>query len=135
MDTYDIEPEMPFKPSSLETIDYALFEWLNEVMDIHCTTNEGWKKVPVIWVLGERSGQRSERIRTKSGLVSFPLITIERKSVAKDPGFKGVYYGNIDPIGNPKGGSITIARRIKGTKTHNFLNASSAKRFGVNGVV
>ena len=55
--------------------------------------------------------------------------------MAKDPGFKGVYYGNIDPIGNPKGGSITIARRIKGDKTQNFLNASSAKQFGVNGVV
>lgn len=135
MDTYDIKPELPFKPSTMETIDYALYDWLDNEMDIHCTTNEGWKKVPIIWVLGERSGQRSERIRTRSGLVSFPVITIERKSVSKDPSFKGVYYGNIDPIGNPKGGSITIARRIKGDKTQNFLNAESAKRFGVDGVV
>ena len=127
--------DLPFKPSSLETIDHSLYEWLDEKMDIHCTTNEGWKKVPVIWVLGERSGQRSERIRAKSGLVSFPLITIERASVAKDPSFKGMYYGNIDPISNPNAGSITIRRRIKQDKTQNFLNADSAKRFGVGGIV
>ena len=127
--------DLPLKPSSLETIDFSLYEWLNDKMDIHCTTNEGWKKVPVVWVIGERSGQRADGIRTKSGMISFPLITIERVSVAKDPSFKGMYYGNIDPISNPKGGSITIRRRVKQDKTQNFLNADSARRFGVDGVV
>ena len=135
MDTYELKPQLPFKPSSLETIDYALFEWLDTELDVHCSTNEGWKKVPVVWVIGERSGQRADNIRTKSGLITFPVITIERKSVSKDPSFKEMYYGNLDPISYPKGGSITIARRIRGDKTQNFLNASSAKRFGVDGVV
>ena len=32
---------MSFKPSSIETIDYALFDWLNDTLDISCTTNKG----------------------------------------------------------------------------------------------
>jgi hypothetical protein len=135
MDNYDVKPELPFKPSTLETIDYALYEWLENEMDVHCTTNEGWKKVPVIWVIGERAGQRADGIRNRSGLIKFPLITIERTTVTKDPNFKGVYYGNVDPLSKDKGGSITIARRVQPEKTQNFLNADSAKRFGVDGVV
>ena len=135
METYEEKPQLPFKPSSLETIDYALYEWLNDLMDLHCTTNEGWKKVPVTWVAGERSGQRAKQIRSRTGAISFPIITIERTSVSKDPTFKGIYYGNLDPISFPKGGSVKIARRIKQDKTANFLNAESARRFGVAGVV
>jgi hypothetical protein len=135
MDTYEEKPTLPFKPSSLETIDYALFEWLNDTMNINCTTNDGWKKVPVTWVAGERSGQRANQIRARSGAIAFPIITIERTGVSKDPTFKGVYYGNLDPISFPKGGSVKIARRIKQSKTANFLNADAARRFGANGVV
>ena len=131
----EIRPILPYKPSTLETIDYALYEWLNEEMDIYCTTNEGFKKVPIIWVSGERSGLRANNIRTRSGMLKFPLITIERKSVVKDLTKKGYFYGNIDPISFPKGGSITIERRIQPEKTRNFLNADSAKRFGANGNV
>jgi len=131
----EIKPILPYKPSTLETIDYAIYEWLNGEMDIYCTTNEGFKKVPIIWVSGERSGLRANNIRTRSGMLKFPLITIERKSVIKDPSKKGYFYGNVDPISFPKGGSITIQRRIQPEKTKNFLNADSAKGFGVNNVV
>jgi len=131
----ETKPILPYKPSTLETIDYSMFEWLNENMDLFCSTNEGWKKVPCIWVAGERSGQRANSIRTRSGMLNFPMITIERSSITKDPAKKGYFYGNVDPISYPKGGSITIERRINPGKTANFLNASSAKRFGVNGVV
>ena len=129
------KPILPYTPSSLETVDYAMFDWLNETMDVFCTTNEGWKKVPCIWVAGERSGQRANQIRTRSGMLTFPLITLERTSVNKDLGKKGVFYGNIPPVPDYKGGSILIARQIKQDKTANFLNADSARRFGVNGVV
>ena len=40
--------------SSLEDFDYAVFNWLNETLDLHAKTNKGWKKVPVIWVAGEK---------------------------------------------------------------------------------
>lgn len=129
------KPILPYEPSSLETIDFAMFEWLDGEMDVFCTTNEGWQKVPCIWVTGERSGQRANQVRTRSGILNFPIITIERTSIAKDLGKKGVFFGNIPPVPGYKGGSITIARVIKQNKTANFLNADSARRYGVNGVV
>ena len=107
------KPILPYEPSSLETVDHAMFEWLNEVMNIYCSTNEGWKKVPCVWVSGERSGQRANQVRTRSGLLTFPIITMERVSVTKDLNKKGPFYGNIMPVRDAKGGSITIARRIK----------------------
>jgi hypothetical protein len=129
------EPILPYTPSSLETVDYAMFDWLNEAMNIYCSTNEGWQKIPCIWVSGERSGQRANQIRTRSGLLDFPLITIERGSITKDLGKKGVFWGNIPKMPGSQGGSITIAREIQQDKTANFLNATSARRYGVNGVV
>ena len=45
-------------PSSLETIDAAVVDYVNKSMDLFSTTNKGWKKVPVLWVAPERSFQR-----------------------------------------------------------------------------
>jgi len=129
------KPIQPYTPSSLETVDFAMFEWLNDTMNIFCTTNEGWQKVPCVWVTGERSGQRANQIRNRSGMLDFPLITMERSSIIKDLGKKGVFFGNIPPVPDYKGGSILIARQIKQDKTANFLNADSARRYGVNGSV
>jgi hypothetical protein len=129
------DPILPYTPSSLETIDYAMFNWLNDTMNLFCTTNQGWQKIPCIWVSGERSGQRANQIRTRSGLLDFPLITIERTTVTKDLGKKGAFWANIPAMPGIQGGSITIARQIQQDKTANFLNATSARRYGVNGVV
>ena len=49
--------EISFMPSTLETIDSALFEWLDNELNIFATTNKGWKKVPIIWSGTERSSQ------------------------------------------------------------------------------
>jgi len=127
---HKINPILPFKPSTLETIDFSIHEWLNDTMDLHCSTNEGWKKLPVVWVSGERSGQRANQVRTRGGQLTFPILTLERSAVTKDPTRKGYFYGNIPAISYPKGGSITIARRIQQNKTANFLNAASAHKYG-----
>ena len=129
------KPLIPYVPPTLETIDFAMYEWLDDVMNIFCSTNEGWKKVPCVWVTGERSGQRANQVRDRSGILNFPIITIERTSVTKDPNKKGAFWGNIPPIQDAKGGSITVARYIQGDKTANFLNASSARRYGPSGGV
>jgi hypothetical protein len=133
--TIEQSPILPYKPSTLETVDYAIYEWLDEQMNIFCTTNEGWSKVPIIWVIGERSGQRANKIRKRSGIVKFPVMTIERTSVTKDLTKKGAFYGNVMPVNDYKGGSITIAKFIKQDKTANFQNADAARRLGVNGTV
>ena len=49
--------EIQFMPSTLETIDRALFSFLNEELDLHVNTNKGWSKVPVLWVSAERAFQ------------------------------------------------------------------------------
>ena len=121
---YEIEP------STLETIDFALFDFINDKMNNRSTKNEGWTKVPVIWVSAERSflSKNNKELRDVDGSLRLPLITIERVSVAKDLNFKGAYYSNpvnfTDPI---RGGRISISRRIVKDKTNNFAVADNIK--------
>tara|TARA_A100001515_G_C4589120_1_gene215499 strand:- start:1800 stop:2744 length:945 start_codon:yes stop_codon:yes gene_type:complete len=119
------------QPSNLENIDASIYEWLNETLDIHCTKNSGWEKVPIIWAGAERTLQskRSPDDRKQDGSLVYPLITIERTSVAKDPTKKGIYYGNIPPTDDYRQGSLVISKKINQDKTANFANAD-ARRFG-----
>jgi hypothetical protein len=126
---------VPFTPSTIETIDFATFDWLNKKMDIFCTTNKGFKKVPVLWVAGERAHQvkANKDLRDDNGALIFPMITLKRDSIVKDPSKKGMFYGNIDPkavnpINQFKGGSIEVARRIQQDKTAAFKNAFSSRK-------
>ncbi len=120
--------EVTFMPSTIETVDVALFNWLNEEINIFCTTNEGWKKVPLIWSMAERSYQIKDKkeLRNKN-VFTLPAISIERTSVNKDPNMKGVAWSNIPRQNDAKGGAITVARRLQQEKTANFQNAD-AKR-------
>lgn len=126
--------EIPFKPSTIETVDFAMYDWLDKSMDLSTETNKGWQKADVIWVSGERAWQSKKKRerRDKSGTVNYPLIKVERKSVVKDPTRKGTAYGNVPHESDAKGGAaaITIARRINQDKTSNFANADSKRRRG-----
>jgi hypothetical protein len=117
-------------PSTIETIDFAFYDWLNEKMDIFSPTSGGWKKVPIIWVSSERAFQlkNNKDLRDSNGTLKLPLMTLERTSVVKDPNKKGTAWGNIPPVRDAKGGSIVIARRIQQDKTAAFANADSAKK-------
>ena len=122
--------EIEYEPSTIEGIDAALLEWLGETSDIRCTTRDGFKKVPVLWVSAERSFQRkhNKELMDKESLI-LPVITIERTGITKDKEKKGTAYANLPPFNDEKGGSITIARRIKQDKTSNFINADTKRRF------
>ena len=130
IDDPSIVEETIIMPSTLETIDTAMYEHVNKEMDIHATTNKGWKKVPVIWLSAERAHQikNNKDLRDMSGSFIFPAMTVSRTSVVKDPAKKGIFFGNVPPIDDRKGGSITIARRINQDKTQNFANADSYRR-------
>jgi hypothetical protein len=123
--------EIKLMPSTIETIDFALYDWLNEEMNIHCTTNEGWKKVPLVWSMAERASQikKNKDLRDKNVFV-LPAISIERSSLIKDPNMKGVAWAHIPRQNDAKGGAITVAKRIQQEKTSNFANATSKRRFG-----
>jgi len=118
------------QPSTLETIDFALFDFINDKMNNRSTTNEGWKKVPVIWVSSERSflSKNNKDLRDDDGTLKLPLITIERTSVVKDLNFKGAYYSNPVNFTDPtRGGRISISKRIVKDKTNNFAVADNIK--------
>ena len=114
-------------PSTLETIDKAMYDYIDDELNIFTTTNKGWKKVPVVWLSAERAHQikNNKDLRDMSGSFVLPAITVNRSSVTKDPARKGIFFGNVPPMTDRKGGSITIARRINQDKTQNFANADS----------
>ncbi|MHA2039689.1 MAG: hypothetical protein ACW98X_25000 [Promethearchaeota archaeon] len=127
---------LPFKPSTIETIDFAVYDWVNEKLNAFATTNKGFKKVPVVWVAAERAFQikHNKDLRDDDGALIFPIIAINRTGMVKDLSKKGMFYGNIDPKsadpvnGYYKGGSIQVARRIQQDKTATFINAKSARK-------
>jgi len=123
--------EILFMPSTVETIDYAIYDWLNEELDIFCTTNEGWKKVPLIWSMPERAFQVKDDkdLRNKDSVFTLPAISIERASLIKDPSFKGVAWSHIPRQNDAKGGTLTVSRTIQQEKTSNFANATAERKF------
>jgi hypothetical protein len=125
--------EVSLMPSTIETIDTAMFNYLNEKLNLHSNTNKGFTKVPVVWVSGERAFQikNNRNLRDENDVLIFPMINLERTSIIKDPTFKGVAWAHIPNINDEKGGAIVVARRIKQDKTGNFANADSARTFGM----
>ncbi len=88
--------EMTLEPSTIETVDQALFDLVDNGFDLHTKTNAGFKKVPVLWIFPERSfNVKNKEIRDNVGKLKLPLITVERSSFAKDPTFKGGYQANL----------------------------------------
>ena len=121
--------EVEFLPSTIETIDRALFDYVDDALDISCTTNKGWKKVPFYWAGAERAYQikHDRELRDNNGVLIYPLMTVERMSIVKDVSKRGSVYAPISNINDVQGGSITVGRVIKQDKTANFANADSKR--------
>jgi len=118
-----------FEPSSIETIDTAFYRYVDEVLSLKTNTNQGTKKVKVLWLGSERAFQTKsdKELRDSAGKLILPLMTVHRDSINKDPAFKGTFQANVFEHPDYKGGAITIARRIKQDKTRNFANADRAR--------
>jgi hypothetical protein len=125
-----IKQIISFEPSTLETIDYSVYDFIDKDLDIFCTTNKGFNKVPVIWQAAERAFQVKDDkdLRDDNGTLIFPMISVSRTGFEKSLTDKGVYYGNTFPVNDAKGGAITIARKIGQNKTGNFLNADAYRK-------
>tara|TARA_A100001515_G_scaffold70435_1_gene56004 strand:+ start:172 stop:1110 length:939 start_codon:yes stop_codon:yes gene_type:complete len=125
--------DLNFSPSTLETVDYAIYDFINDELSLKTNTNKGVEKVPVIWASAERSFQvkNNKEYRDSEGLIILPAITIERTSVVNELTTRGAYYGGMFPFQTQpeKGGSIVISRRIKQDKTSNFANADTNRRY------
>jgi len=118
-------------PSTLETVDFALYNWLNEKLDIYTDSNEGRRKVPIIWITAERAFQvknDKELREIDSQSIIYPAMVVERNSVSKTTADQRVIPGNIFPQMDRKRGAFPLYRRVVKDKTQNFQNAA-AKRF------
>tara|TARA_R100001082_G_scaffold76178_2_gene44260 strand:- start:535 stop:1482 length:948 start_codon:yes stop_codon:yes gene_type:complete len=126
--------DFSFSPSTMETIDYSIYDYMNEEINFSVTTNKGFEKVPVIWVAAERSHQikNKKELRDDEGAIIMPVITIERASVVKDLTTRGAYYGDQLANTDEKGGGLVVARRIQQKKTSEFNNADQARKYPVN---
>jgi len=121
--------ELEIQPSTIETIDRALFEYIDDELNIFCSTNKGFKKVPFIWAGAERAFQikHNRELRDVNGWLIYPIMSIERTGITKDLAKRGAYYAATMNAPDNKGGSMTVARTIKQDKTANFANADSKK--------
>lgn len=131
----DTGVDIPFRPSTIESVDHALFDWLTNTMHINSETFEGWKQVPVLWVTAERAVQskQSSTLRDDDGMLILPIATIERTGVQKDVTRKGVIQANIPEVGDligGVGGHITVAKKINVNKTADFANAAASRKYG-----
>jgi hypothetical protein len=119
--------EIGMLASRIEDIDYAMMSWIKEDLDLTTLTNEGYKRVPVLWQTPERAFQikNNRDLRdpnnNNSGAIILPAITVERTGITKDPTNKGGFQAHIfSNKRNGRVGRMTIAKRIKQDKTRNF---------------
>ena len=87
--------------SRIEDIDYAMVSWLKEDLDLSTITNEGNKRVPVLWQTPERAFQikNDKDLRHpddhSAGAITLPVVTIERTGITKDPERKGGFQAHL----------------------------------------
>ena len=128
--------EIGMLASTMETIDYAITEWLTDDLKLSATTNEGWKKVPVLWQSPERTFQikNNKDLRDDNGALNLPLISIERTTVTKDPARKGGFQAQrySDDL-NGRTGRMVLAKRIVQDKTRNFAVVENTRRSNYTG--
>ena len=129
--------QLVLKASTPETIDYAVLKWVEEVVNVHAETNQGFKKVPVVWLTAERAflvKQSRELRQSDSDALIFPLISIKRDNMEKIqagsrpiPGniFKQRINGLDFPINQ-----FYIGKKIQQDKTRNFAREASLRLHG-----
>ena len=124
--------DIPRFKSELEDVDFAVYKFVDETLDIKTRTNKGFKKIPVIWAGAERAHniKDDDVNRDESGMIILPVISIERVSVKKDEDSRVIPYAKVDPAGDLKGGYLTINKVINQDKTRNFARADSFRKRG-----
>ena len=127
--------EIGMLTSDIENIDYAMTSWLKIDLALESQTNEGRKKVPVLWQTPERAFQiKNEKdLRDERGALKLPLISVERTGINKNPANKGSYQAQIfSDKKDQRTGRMVIARRIVKDKTSNFAVAQSMRKLPKN---
>ena len=122
--------EVGMYSSTIEDIDYTITSWLKKDLDLYCNTNEGRKKVPVLWQAPERAYQvKNEKdLRDENNALKLPLISIERTNIVKNPEQKGSFQAHLfSDKKNGRSGRFVIAKEIVPEKTQNYAIASGVR--------
>lgn len=130
----DLKADYSLKPSTLEDIDAAIYEFVNDSLNVFCDTNEGFEKVPVIFAGAERAYQikNQQELRKNGRSLEYPIISIIRTSLTKNPENKGRYGVYIPPYFDfyKKGGAVPIARQVQQGKSRERANATAVRKYG-----
>lgn len=121
--------QVSIEPSTIETIDMAVYDWLDNIMNIHSNTNRGWKKVSVVWVAGERSHQVkfNKNLRDINGNFILPVITLQRDTITKSLTKKGTFYANVPPD-DFRGGVVTVTKLVSQEKSNNYAKNNNYRK-------
>lgn len=121
--------EITTEPSTLETIDMAMFKYIDERINVFCDTNEGFKKVPVSFATPERSfmSKLDDGVRDDGGSLIYPLVVVNRIGINKSNTERSGVPEPQEEIADIKGGSIIIGSKIKQNKTAVNQNAYSLR--------
>tara|TARA_R100000388_G_C7224332_1_gene150875 strand:+ start:333 stop:1172 length:840 start_codon:yes stop_codon:yes gene_type:complete len=127
--------EQTLEPSTIETIDLAIYKLIDDKFNLHTNTNSGFKKVPVLWMSPERAvNSKDKDIRDSVGKLKLPLITIDRVSFNKDMSFKGSWQAHIPPeLNGPRGyrkHQRLVSRKIAQRPTNKFATAETNRKNG-----
>ena len=71
--------------STLEDVDFAVFKFVKDRLDLKTSTNKGFKNVPVVWAGSEHAHniKNDDLSRDLVGQMTLPIISIERTSVKR----------------------------------------------------
>ena len=132
----DLEKEFSIVNSTLEDIDFSMYNFVDNTLNLHTKTNKGMEKVPLIWLGSERAFQikNNRDYRDSVGKLRLPLISIERASVEKDKTFKGSIQADI-PVEQGdyreyRGGQYKLVSKLNQEKTRAYQAAEAKKKKG-----
>lgn len=120
----DSNSKLEFQPSTIETVDGAMLDWVERNVPI-VRTKDGSRVPPVLWATAERSYQvkNNVEIRDENGMMIYPVITIQRTSMEKSLTRR---VGLPNTFGTSPGPSMfQVAKVINQEKSKNFANQDS----------
>lgn len=121
---------MKFNLSTIENIDTAIFNWIDG-LNISCTTQDGWKKIPIIFASPDRawSSKQDKSAHTEKLLLKYPIISIERGNITK-PKNKNALLQGMAFDQKTLNITIPVEKTINHEKTSQRANAKSKRYAG-----
>jgi len=124
--------EQLISPSTIETVDTAMFNYIKEKVDLFAYSNDGYKRLKLIWLGSERSFQikSDPEARDDTGTYILPIMSLNRTSIEKDKTFKGAFQAHFSEGTGAERKAVPIARKIVQDKTNNFATADAKRKSG-----